>query len=283
MAQAVSPEPDPGPYQVRALARGLEVLTAFSRAARPLTMTELCRMTGIPMPTTFRLVSTLETAGYVERDPSGTYRPGVLVLALSHAALQGSNLVQLAERPLRSLADQTHQTVNLGVLQQDQVLYLVRLRNADLVTASIRVGSTLPAAYSSMGKLLLAMAGPVDVEHRRTEVTLPPGGGPNAVRTVDELEGQLVEIRSQGFAIQDEEVAKGLRSLAAPVVNAEGEVVAAINIAVNSQDFTVGEMVEEFKHPLRDAAVEVSRRLGAPPSVISLVNCADNDQREKER
>ena len=183
-----------------------------------LKLREICDRTGIPMPTAFRVVATLEEGGYLERLPDGSIRPGVAVLLLGSAALRGSSLVQLSEQPLRHLAESSGETVNLGVLVGDQVLYLARLRNSDLVTANIQVGSTLPAAYTSMGKLLLAYLQRRGAEGRAlANHDFGADAGPNAAKSLDELRERLAAIREQGYSLQDQEVAAGLRSVSVPV------------------------------------------------------------------
>jgi len=238
------------------------VLTAFSEARPILTLSELAGITGLPLPTTFRMAATLEEAGYLERLSTGAYRPGLRVLTLGQATVQGSDLVQVSEASLRALADRTRQTVNLAVLAGDHVLYLVRLRNAELVTANLHVGSTLPAVYSSLGKVLLADLDPRDVRSRLGNSAFSHHGGPNAVASSRELARQLTQVRKQCFAIQDEEVAPGLRAVAAPIRNDENRVVAAINIAVMATEFSVDDMLARFRDPLLTTAQEISLRLG---------------------
>lgn len=247
-------------YRIEALAKGLDVLRLFDESTTVLRLREISDRTGIPMPTAFRVVATLEEGGFVERLPDGGIQPGVAVLTLGSAALRGSSIVQLSEQPLRHLADETGETVNLAVLLGDEVLYLARLRNSDLVTANIQVGSTLPAPYTSMGKLLLAYLAPDELratlsgfEFRRH--------GPNAVGSIEELEPQLAEIRAQGFAIQDEEVAAGLRSVAAPVFGRGPVPAAAVNIAVATARHDVASLHGSLLDRLRATADDISARL----------------------
>lgn len=252
----------PATYRVEALAKGLRVLTAFSEARPVLTLSELAVLAELPLPTTFRMAATLEEAGYLERLSNGAYRPGLRVLTLGHATLQGSDLVQVSEASLRALADRTGQTVNLAVLAGDRVLYLVRIRNGDLVTANLHVGSTLPAAHSSLGKVLLADLDPREVRARLGKSAFRHHAGPKAVMSHKELARQLVVVREQGYAVQDEEVAAGLRAVAAPVRNADRRAVAAINVAVMAPEFTVKQMLNKFKEPLLETAHGISLRLG---------------------
>ena len=255
----------PSRYRIEALAKGLDVLRLFDESVTSLKLREICDRTGIPMPTAFRVVATLEEGGYLERLPDGGIRPGVAVLLLGSAALRGSSLVQLSEQPLRHLAEESGETVNLGVLVGDQVLYLARLRNSDLVTANIQVGSTLPAAYTSMGKLLLAYLS--DAELARTLANHDFGAadaGPNAVRSLDELRDRLAVIREQSYSLQDQEVAAGLRSVSVPVFGRDaGKPAAAINIAVATSRHDVESLRGPLLARLRATADDISRLLRA--------------------
>lgn len=249
-------------YRVESLAKGLRVLGLFSERRPALRMTELTEASGLPMPTLFRIVATLADEGYLEQLPDGRYRPGTKVLTLGFAALQDQDLIQAASAPLHALADTTKETVNLGVLSGDRVLYLVRLRNAELVTANIQVGSTLPAVYASMGKVLLAHLAPEERDATLNAGSFAAGAGPNAVRTRSALERQLDQIRQRGYALQDQEVAHGLRSLAAPIRNHRGQVVAAVNVAVQAAEYDTERMLSELGQPLLDTCADISLRLG---------------------
>lgn len=248
-------------YRIEALAKGLDVLRLFDETSTVLRLREISDRTGIPMPTAFRVVATLEEGGFVERLPDGGIRPGVAVLTLGSAALRGSSLVQVSEQPLRRLAERTGETVNLAVLMGDQILYLARLRNSDLVTANIQVGSSLPAPYTSMGKLLLAYLPPAELRAALNGFEFRSHAGPNAVGGVDELELQLTEIRRQGHAVQDEEVAAGLRSVAAPVFGRDEKPVAAINIAVAASRHDVASLTGPLLERVRETAGDISARL----------------------
>ena len=158
----------PPDYRVEALAKGLRVLSVFSEQRPTWRITDIAAEVSLPLPTAYRIVMTLTAEGYLDHLPSGEYRPGVRVLTLGTAALRSLDLVELATPKLQELANATRETVNLAVLTGDQVLYLVRLRNSDLVTANIRVGSLLPAVHTSIGKLLLAYTDDADLEQSVT-------------------------------------------------------------------------------------------------------------------
>lgn len=267
MKADTTPESDVAPktgnrYRIEALAKGLDVLRLFDESTTSLKLREICDRTGIPMPTAFRVVATLEEGGYLERLPDGSIRPGVAVLQLGSAALRGSSIVQLSEQPLRHLAEESGETVNLGVLVGDQVLYLARLRNSDLVTANIQVGSTLPAAYTSMGKLLLAYLSEAELAAALENHDFSRHAGPNAASSLDDLRTRLDVIREQGYSLQDQEVAAGLRSVSVPVFGRDAtKPVAAINIAVASSRHDMESLRGPLLARVRTTADLISRLL----------------------
>src|SRR5437016_883602 len=155
-------------YRVEALAKGLRILSLFSEQRPSWRVSDLATAAGLPMPTVYRVVMTLASEGYLDGLPNGDYRPGVRTLTLGTAALRSLDLVAIATPKLQELGERTGETVNLAVLSADRVLYLIRLRNSDLVTANIQVGSTLPAVHTSIGKLLLAHLDEADLQSRIT-------------------------------------------------------------------------------------------------------------------
>ena len=246
-------------YRVEALAKGLRLLGLFTEQRPTWRVTDLAEAAGLPMPTAYRVVQTLTAEGYLDHLPSGDYRPGVRVLTLGGAALRGLDLVELATPRLQRLAAETGETVNLAVLTGDRVLYLVRLRNSDLVTANIQVGSTLPAVHTSIGKLLLAHLGEDDLRARVTEASFPAQHGPNAKVSLDELGDELARIREQGWAVQDEELAYGLRSVAGPITGPGDRVVAGVNLAVQARDWSAQRIVRELRPVVLAACTEISQ------------------------
>ena len=249
-SQAARPDAEAGDkpeYRVEALAKGLRILSFFDEQRPSWRVTDLAAAAGLPMPTVYRVVMTLTAEGYLDHLPNGDYRPGVKTLTLGTAALRSLDLVEIATPRLQRLGEATGETVNLAVLTGDRVLYLVRLRNSDLVTANIQVGSTLPAVTTSIGKLLLAHLEESDLAERITTESFTAQHGPNAKVSLDELRDELVTIREQGWSMQDEELAYGLRSIAGPIVGPDGRVVAGVNLAVQARDWSTQRIVRELK------------------------------------
>lgn len=250
-------------YRVEALAKGLRLLSLFSAERPALRVKDLVDLTGIPMPTAFRLVATLEEEGYLERTVDGMVRPGTSVLALGFAAVQGLDLVQNSSSTMRELAALTGETVNLGVLYSDQVLFVARVPRRDsLLAAGIRVGSTVPAVFSSIGKVILSDLRNEELFRVINEDSFKGRLGPNAVKTMDELLMQLESVRKDGYLIQQETAIPGLSSIAAPIRQGGDSVVAAINVAVSSSEYTKKQLTSKLLQPLLSAAREITMRLG---------------------
>jgi IclR family pca regulon transcriptional regulator len=250
-------------YRVEALAKGLRLLSLFDEQRPTWRVSDLAVAAGLPMPTVYRVVMTLTAEGYLDHLPGGEYRPGVRTLTLGGAALRSLDLVALATPRLQRLGEATGETVNLAVLTGDRVLYLVRLRNSDLVTANIQVGSTLPAVHTSIGKLMLAGLDETELHERITETSFPGQHGPNAKLSLDELRQELAQIREQGWAVQDEELAHGLRSVAGPITGTGGRMIAGVNLAVQARDWSTQRIVRELKPVLLETCAEISQLAAA--------------------
>jgi IclR family pca regulon transcriptional regulator len=248
-------------YRVESLAKGLRILSLFDERRPSWRVTDLAAAAGLPMPTVYRVVMTLTAEGYLDHLPNGDYRPGVRTLTLGTAALRSLDLVGIATPKLQDLGQRTGETVNLAVLNGDRVLYLVRLRNSDLVTANIQVGSTLPAVHTSIGKLLLAQLDESELKARVTSHSFSANHGPNAKLNLSELREELRQIRQQGWATQDEELAYGLRSIAGPLTGPDGTVIAGVNLAVQARDWSAQRIVRELRPVVLETCAEISALL----------------------
>jgi IclR family pca regulon transcriptional regulator len=261
IAAVVAQRPE---YRVEALAKGLRILSLFDEKRPSWRVSDLASAAGLPMPTVYRAVMTLAAEGYLDQLPDGGYRPGVRTLTLGTAALRSLDLVEIAAPKLQQLAERSGETVNLAVLSGDRVLYLVRLRNSDLVTANIQVGSTLPAVHTSIGKLLLSYLDEADLAARITDASFSANSGPNAKLSLAELRGELRTVRDQGWAMQDEELAYGLRSVAAPIIGPDGRVLAGVNLAVQARDWSSQRVVRELRPAVLATCAQISGLLTGP-------------------
>jgi IclR family pca regulon transcriptional regulator len=248
-------------YRVASLAKGLNVLAVCAAEGRDLRIVDIATMTGFPTPTVFRLLRTLEAEGYVEQLDTGRFRPGPTALALGYQLTRSHGLVVVASEPLRRLAHATGSTVNLAVLTGVNVLYLIRIRGDDLLTANIEVGSQVPAVCTSLGKAVLAHLPPAELKKTLRSVRLDACQGPRAAQSFAELEADLASVRERGWALQDEQFAEGLRSIAAPIFDDKG-ILAAVNVVSQASRHTCDEMIARNLDPLLEVARGVSRRYG---------------------
>jgi IclR family pca regulon transcriptional regulator len=269
MPPAASAKP---PYHVAALARGLAVLASFTTESQELSLTEVARRVRMTKSTTQRFVHTLRDLGYLEQDvQTKRYRPGVRVLELGFAALASMRLPQIALPYLQELHQATGENSSLAVIDPrpvreqpaygPEVIYAARVRARQLLTIDLEVGSRLPAYSTSVGKVLLAHLPAVELDAILTRIVLPRTGRGTA--SVATLRAELTRVREQGYAVNDEELAVGLRAVAAPVRNRDGRVVAAINIAVPAPRVSLADLNRKFAPQVVGAADRISASLAA--------------------
>jgi IclR family pca regulon transcriptional regulator len=250
-------------YFIEALERGLQILEVFSEESHSLTLTEIGALVGLNKSTAFRFVYTLENLGYLERDP-GTkrYRPGLKVLRLGFAALNNLEMVQIAQPYLKALSAECGETTNMTVRDGEDIVYVARNKNRQIVSVDLQLGSRLPVHCTSMGKAQL-----IDLSRQELSDLLGEGPyrkvGPNTITTLDALLAEIEKVRQQGYAINDEELADGLRSVAAPVRRRNGEIVAAVNISVLGARVSRQDLEEVLAPMVVNTAREISLALGA--------------------
>ena len=259
---------DPGHSQ--SLERGLAILSAFRTRQPLLGSSELAREVGLTRSTAHRYIATLATLGYLEQDP-GTrkYRLGPRVLDLGFSAINSMELREIAAPHLQRLSDETGYTVNLAILDGTDVVYVERCRSAQQgqrgIDLNLHVGSRLPAYCTSMGKVLLADLPVEELDALLDRVELTQRG-PNTLTTRTDLVAELARVREAGLAVNNEELAFGLRSIAAPVHGQTGKVAAAINLAVHRSWVSMEDLVRTLSPTLKQTAAEISMRLGYRPA-----------------
>ncbi len=249
-------------YMVHALERGLAVLRCFNAEHPSLSLTELANLLGWTRTAPYRLVYTLQRLGYLIQDPrTKRYRLGPRVLELGFEYLHSLQLPELAQPYLEQLRQETGASAHLAILDGREIVYVARVAARRVSAVNIHIGSRLPAHATSMGKVLLAYQpselldamlnqGPLEAYTDRT------------ITDVQELRRVLQQIREQGYVVNDQEFEPGIRSVAAPVFNARGQAVAAVNIAAPPPVLT-DEFLQAVAIPaVRRVAMELSACLG---------------------
>jgi len=254
-------------YKIDALARGLEILSLFTIERFSLNLTEIVTATQLNKSTAFRMVSTLEMLEYLERDPATRcYRPGLKVLQLGFAALNSLEISKIAQPYLKSLSNETGETTNMTIRDGADILYIARNPSRHIISVNTQLGSRLPVYCTSMGKALL-----IDLSWRELFDLLGEGPypklGPNTIISLDVLVSELERVRQQGFAINDEEMATGLISVAAPIRGPDKKVIAAINISVAGSRISRQELESYLAPKIVDTAHQISSALGASPQL----------------
>jgi IclR family pca regulon transcriptional regulator len=255
----------------QSLQRGLAILSAFTPVKPLLGVSDLGRTVGLNRSTTHRYVATLTQLGYLEQDDaSKKYRLGPRVLDLGFSAINSMDLRELAAPHLQQLSDQTGFTVNMAILDGVDIVYVERCRSSRAgqreIDLNLHIGARLPAYCTSMGKILLAYL-PRDEQEARLEEAQLRQRGPNTLTARSALLTELERVRAEGLAINNEELAYGLRSIAAPVLRGSDEAAAAINLAVHSSMVSMNDLVARLSPALLHTAAEISARLGYRPAV----------------
>jgi len=219
---------------IESLSRGLTLLSVLSENSSPLTLTELSRQLCLSKSSIQRLTYTLQHLGYLDRD-TGTkkYHLGPKVLALGFSVMRSLDLRKVALPYLQETSKEVGETVNLAALDGNEIVYVERIKTQQILNINLHVGSRLPVYCTSMGKAMLAFL-PRDRSGEILERMELSPLTPYTITRKHDLEKELKRVRARGFATNNEELSIGLRSVAAPVRNFNGEVIAAVNIAVPS-------------------------------------------------
>ena len=214
---------------VQSLERGLAVLQAFSREHPRLTLSEVARLTGLTRATARRVLLTLENLGYARSNGRG-FELTPKVLDIGYAYLSSLDLASIAQPAMEALVERTHESCSAAVLDGAEVVYVCRVPTKRIMTISLGLGSRLPAYATSMGRVLLAELKPDEVDDLLGPGPLEPITE-RTIRRRNELHEELARVRRQGWALVDQELEHGLRSIAAPLRDKGGRAIAALNVS----------------------------------------------------
>jgi IclR family transcriptional regulator, pca regulon regulatory protein len=249
----------------QSLERGLAILSSFHPDRPLIGGSELSRELDLSRSTAHRYVATLAKLGYLQQDPdSRRYRLGPKVLDLGFSAINSMDLREISAPHLRLLSDETGCTVNLAILDGTDVVYIDRCRTARPhqreIDLNLHVGARLPAYCTAMGKAILAFIPDGRLEEIIERIDFAPRG-PNTLTDPMAFREELRKIRAAGIAVNDEELAYGLRSIAAPISNRSGEVVAALNLAVHRSMGLTTDLIERFSPAVLKTAADISSEI----------------------
>ncbi|WP_349571726.1 IclR family transcriptional regulator [Azotobacter salinestris] len=248
------------PNFMTSLARGLAVIGAFQERKRHLTIAQISHRTEIPRAAVRRCLHTLMKLGFATTD-GRTYSLTPKVLTLGHAYLSSTPLAVSAQPYLDRISEQLHEACNLATLEGEEVLYIARSAIPQrLISVDLSVGSRLPAYCTSMGRVLLAALDDVSLQEYLEHADLLPKTS-RTLHTREALWECLQQVRRQGWCIVDQELEQGLRSLAVPVQDSSGRVLAAMNVSTHAGRVSIAELEKRYLPIMLAASRELSAQL----------------------
>ncbi|MBJ3813769.1 helix-turn-helix domain-containing protein [Shimwellia pseudoproteus] len=246
------------PNFMASLARGLEVLQAFTPLRHTMTIAQISHSTGIPRAAVRRCLYTLNALGFVHAPDGRHFSLLPRVLTIGFAYLNSSELARAAQNAMDYLSKQLNESCSVAILDGDNILYIARASVKRIMKVDLGRGSRLPAYATSMGWVLLSDLNPPALDAYLQRTVLEPFTE-NTVTTTEQLRAQLDNVRAQGYAINDQQLEMGLRSMAVPIHSARTRgVVAAMNIGVNASQYSVSELRERFLPHLQKAAMDLA-------------------------
>jgi IclR family pca regulon transcriptional regulator len=217
---------------INSVERALKILKIFGESPRPLTLTEVSNLAKLTKTTTQRFINTLSSLGYLNREENKRYFLGTKILSLGFQFLNSSNLITMAKPYLDELSSESEATVNLGVLDNCDVLILHRKEVRKFLNFDIHPGSKLLAYGSALGRVLLAGLSDKDIDSRLNAMEIQKIT-PKTIVSKKGIMEQIVKVRETGYAVSDQEQTMDLCSIAVPLINEQKKTVAAINISLD--------------------------------------------------
>ncbi|MBE1284063.1 MAG: helix-turn-helix domain-containing protein [Rhodobacteraceae bacterium] len=251
--------------RIQSLDRALDVLEQLAEGGGQ-TLSEVATTLKQSPATIYRVLTTLQLRDFVEIEPGDqTWHMGPASFRIGSAFLRRSGVVERARPVMRALMEATGETANLGIEKGDEVLFLSQVETHHSVRAFFPPGTLSPLHASGIGKALLSRAEDARVE-RLSQQGLT-GFTRHTLVDADALRRDMEQIRARGYAVDDEEKTEGMRCIAAPILNLHGEAIAGISVSGPTNRVTQ-DRIEDLGRQVRDAALGLSRALGAPEGDI---------------
>jgi IclR family transcriptional regulator, pca regulon regulatory protein len=252
---------EPSGQYVQSLARGLSVIRAFDTDHAEMTLSDIARRTGLTRATSRRFLLTLVELGYVRTDDR-LFTLTAKVLELGFSYLSSLTLPEIAQPHLEQLAASIHESTSASVLDGADIVYVARVPTRRIMSVRINIGTRFPAYATSMGRVLLSGFTSEELDAHLASPNFT-GFTSHTITSRKELERELAKVRKRGFAIVDQELEVGLRSIAVPITHASGTVIAAINVSTTATTHTLESIEQNFLPPLQLAAERISNDLTA--------------------
>ena len=237
------------------LAKGLAVLGCFGKQHPTMTLSQAAAAANLSRATARRILRTLAELGYVEQQGRDfALSPNILKLGFAYLATQ--SWIDHAQPLLKELSERLHESTSAAILEGSEIVYVVRVQTRRIMSASITVGSRLPAFHTALGRVLLGYLDEAEIWRRLKSLRIE-AYTPSTITDLQALFDRVRADREQGFAIVDEELERGLRALAVPVLDRSGQAIGAINLSTHSARTTRNEMRDHFLPALKAVAEQV--------------------------
>ncbi|MBO0775380.1 MAG: helix-turn-helix domain-containing protein [Actinobacteria bacterium] len=247
---------DTSPDFIEALARGLDVIRAFQPRQPVMSLAAVAGAAGLARPTARRILLTLEQLGYV-RPAAGGFELTPRVVELGMSYVLSRNRWEVARPHMERLVARTHESSSIAQLDGSDILYVARVAVPKIVALAVTIGTRFPALQTSLGKVLLAAMPPEEVDRVLAEPSRS-GITPRYLPSRQERDATLREVRARGWALTDEELAAGIRSVAAPLRDGEGRVIASLNVNTHAAETPVEVLTGEYLPLLLHTAGAIS-------------------------
>jgi IclR family transcriptional regulator, pca regulon regulatory protein len=251
------PRRDANPDFIEALARGLDVIRAFQPGQPVMSLAAVATAAGLARPTARRILLTLEQLGYARAAAGGGFELTPRVLELGMSYVLSRNLWEVARPHMERLVGRTHESSSIAQLDGSDIVYVARVAVPKIIALAVTIGTRFPAMPTSLGKVLLAALPPDAAEHVLAEPSrsgITPRWQPDAAERAAELRA----VRARGWSLTDEQLAAGIRSVAAPLRDGDGRVIAALNVTVHAAETPVDILTGDYLPMLLQTAGAIS-------------------------
>jgi IclR family KDG regulon transcriptional repressor len=247
--------------RVRSIEKALRILEVLNQDYE-LSLGEISEKLGMDKGTTHRLIGTLKHAGYIDQNPHNRkYANSIKLFEMGNHAVDKKGLRKTAEPFIEEAAHLAGETINLGVLYENHVIYIDKIESHETIKVGLNIGKRIPVYCTGLGKTILAFSSAKAVDAILREITYE-AFTQNTVKNRETLKKQLEDIKKQGFCIDDEEYVEGLVCIAAPIFDHSGEPVAAVSISVPKYRYIESCKQKDFTKIVTATAVKISQSLG---------------------
>lgn len=248
-------------YRIQVLDRAAQILNCFSFEKSELSVSEITARTNLHKATVHRILSALEHNNFVRQNPeTGKYHLGIKLFEFGQQAVARLDMREIAKPHLQALSSETAETVHLAILDDNQVLYLEKVEGHQALRMPSRIGRHIPTYCTSLGKAMLACLDNDEVRLMLKDESFE-AHTPATMKTITALLDDLKKIRRRGYAVDDEEIERGLRCVAAALKDYTGQMVGAISVAAPSARLT-DERLAQVGRRVLETAEAISGELG---------------------